>query len=39
MWDTAVESRMNSFVTFFNESLHMDLPVLADQELIYNRSM
>ena len=32
MWDTAIEGRTNSKVTFFNGPLHLDVPVLADQQ-------
>ena len=36
MRDTAGEARMNSLVMFFYGPLHMEVPVLADQqELIY----
>ena len=37
MRDTAREVRKNSYVMFVYEPLHMDVPVLADQqELTYN---
>ena len=40
MHDTVVEGKMNSKVTFFDGPLHMDVPVLADQqELIYSSSV
>ena len=37
MWDTARESRMDLWVKFLYGPLHMDIPVLANQqELTYN---
>ena len=32
MQDSAREARMNSKVMFFNGPLHMDMPVLTDQQ-------
>ena len=40
MRDTAGEARMKSSVTIFNGPLHMDVPVLDDQEKnTYNGSV
>ena len=40
MRDTARERRMNSFEMLFYGPLHVDMPMLADQqELIYINSM
>ena len=36
MRDTFGEARTNSKVTFFNGHLHMDVPVLADQQELAN---
>ena len=39
MWNTAGDARKNSKERFFNGPLHMDVPVLTDQQkLIYNNS-
>ena len=39
MQETAEEVRTNSLATFSNGALHMDMQVLAYQELIYNSSV
>ena len=40
MQDTAGEARMNSYMMFFYRPLHVDVPLLVDQqELIYISSV